>query len=73
MDRFTLGRAVGIMLFLTLLAGSYVYHREVGQALIWLGHQIAGDESPENSKFFGRRVPSASSCDSRADAPGPRR
>jgi hypothetical protein len=60
MDRFTLGRAVGIMLFLTLLAGSYVYHRELGQALIWLGHQIAGDESPENSKSVRPVVPSAS-------------
>jgi PilZ domain len=60
MDRFTLGRAVGIMLFLTLLAGSYVYHRELGQALIWLGHQIAGDESPENSKFVRPEVPAAS-------------
>jgi len=60
MDRLTLGRAVGIMLFLTLLAGSYVYHREVGQALIWLGHQIAGDESPENSKIIQPAVPPAS-------------
>ena len=60
MDRFTLGRAVGIMLFLTLLASSYVYHRELGQALIWLGHQIAGDESPENSKFVRPEPPSAS-------------
>jgi hypothetical protein len=60
MDRFTLGRAVGIMLFLTLLASSYVYHRELGQALIWLGHQIGGDESPENSKFIRPAVPSAS-------------
>jgi hypothetical protein len=60
MDRFTLGRAVGIMLFLTLLAGSYVYHRELGQALIWLGHQIAGDESAENSKSVRPVVPSAS-------------
>jgi hypothetical protein len=59
-DRFTLGRAVGIMLFLTLLAGSYVYHRELGQALIWLGQQIAGDESPENSKFVRPEVPFAS-------------
>ncbi|HEV2103718.1 MAG TPA: PilZ domain-containing protein [Candidatus Acidoferrum sp.] len=58
MDRFTLGRAIGIMLFLTLFAGSYVYHRELGQALIWLGHQIAGDESPENSKIIQPRVPS---------------
>jgi len=51
MDRFTLGRAIGIMLLLTLFAGSYVYHREVGQALIWLGHQIEGDDSPESSKI----------------------
>lgn len=58
MDRFTLGRAIGIMLFLTLFAGSYVYHRELGQALIWLGHQIAGDESPENSKTIQPQVPS---------------
>ncbi|HEV8075106.1 MAG TPA: PilZ domain-containing protein [Candidatus Acidoferrum sp.] len=50
MDRFTFGRAVGIMLLLTLIAGSYVYHRELGQALIWLGHEIAGEDSPENSK-----------------------
>ena len=60
MDRFTLERAVGIMLLLTLLAGSYVYHGELGRALIWLGHQIAGDESPENSKFIRPEVPSAS-------------
>ena len=59
MDRFTLARAIGIMLFLTLLAGSYVYHREVGQALIWLGHQIAGDDSPENSKVVRPVIPSA--------------
>jgi hypothetical protein len=58
-DRFTLGRAVGVMLFLTLLAGSYVYHRELGQALIWLGHEIAGDEPAESSKFVRPEVPSA--------------
>jgi PilZ domain len=60
MDRFTLGRAIGIMLFLTLLAGSYVYHREFGLALIWLGHQIAGDDSSESSKVVLPGQPSAS-------------
>jgi hypothetical protein len=60
MDRFTLGRAIGIMLFLMLLAGSYVYHREVGQALIWLGHEIAGEDSSEGSKVVHQpAVPSA--------------
>jgi hypothetical protein len=60
MDRFTLSRAVGIMLFLTLLASSYVYHREVGQALIWLGHQIAGEDVPESSKAARPDVPAVS-------------
>ena len=50
MDRFTLGRAIGIMLLLTLIAGSFVYHRELGHALIWLGQQLAGDESSESSR-----------------------
>ncbi len=59
MDSFTLGRAIGIMLFLTLVAGSYVYHREVGQALIWLGHEIAGEDSSEGSKIKQPAVPSA--------------
>jgi hypothetical protein len=60
MNRFTVGRAIGIMIFLTFLAGSYVYHREVGQALIWLGHQIAGDESPEGPYALRREIPSVS-------------
>ena len=57
MDSFTLGRAITIMLFLTLVAGSYVYHRELGQALIWLGHQIAGEDSPETSKLVRPEIP----------------
>jgi hypothetical protein len=57
MDSFTLGRAIGIMLLLTLLAGSYVYHRELGQALIWLGNEIAGEDSPESSKLAPPVVP----------------
>jgi hypothetical protein len=60
MNRFTIGRAIGIVLFLILLAGSYVYHREFGQALIWLGHQIAGDDSAESSKGVLPENPSAS-------------
>jgi hypothetical protein len=59
MDGFTLGRAIGIMLFLAVLAGSYVYHREVGQALIWLGHEIAGEDSPESSKLAPPELPAA--------------
>jgi hypothetical protein len=58
MDRFTLGRAVGIMLLLALLAGSYVCHRELGQALIWLGQKIEGEDSPETSRVAQPEVPS---------------
>ena len=47
---FTLGRAIRIMLVITFLVGCYVYHREVGHGLIWLGQQIAGEEPPENSQ-----------------------
>jgi hypothetical protein len=57
MDRFTFGRAIGIMLLLTLFAGSYVYHREVGQVLIWLGHQIGGEEAPDSSKLVRPETP----------------
>jgi hypothetical protein len=57
MDRFTFGRAIGILLFLTLLAGSYVYHRELGQALIWLGREIAGEDSPESSRVARPEIP----------------
>jgi len=57
MDSFTPGRAITIMLFLTLVAGSYVYHRELGQALIWLGRQIAGEDSPERSKLVRPEIP----------------
>jgi hypothetical protein len=49
MESFTLGRAIGIMIFLALLVGTYVYHREVGHTLIWLGQQIAGNEPRETS------------------------
>ena len=45
MDRFTLTRAIGIMLLLTLVASLFVYHREFGHALVWLGQKIAGDET----------------------------
>jgi hypothetical protein len=63
MDRFTLGRAIGIMLFLTLLAGSYVYHREVGEALIWLGHQIEGADLSETSKVARPEIPAVAHSD----------
>jgi len=57
MDSFTLRRVISIMLFLTLIAGSFVYHREFGRALIWLGQQIEGDDSPDISHTMQPSVP----------------
>jgi hypothetical protein len=48
-ENVTLGRAVGAMLVLTVMAASLVYHHEVGKSLIWLGEKIAGDEKPAQS------------------------
>jgi len=75
-DQFTLGRAVGLMLFFTLLVGGAVFHRPVGQALIWLGQQIAGPEptdvpdSSENSTApapASERAAAAPTTNPRAD------
>ena len=41
-SRFSLSRAVTLMTILTLLAGLYVFHRNVGQGLIWLGEALGG-------------------------------
>jgi hypothetical protein len=60
MDHFTLGRAIGIMLLLTLIAGSSVYHRELGHALVWLGLKIAGEESSESLRPQSSPVPAVS-------------
>jgi hypothetical protein len=46
LDAVTLGRAVAAMLMLTLLAAGFVYHRPLGGSLIWLGQQIAGEDTP---------------------------
>ncbi|HXX99542.1 MAG TPA: PilZ domain-containing protein [Candidatus Limnocylindrales bacterium] len=48
LTRFTLTSAVTIMCLLVLVVGIYVYHRDVGRGLIWLGEQMGGSE-PRNS------------------------
>jgi len=42
MERFTLSRAVAIMVLLGLSVGVLAYHRTLGQALIWLGEKMGG-------------------------------
>jgi hypothetical protein len=44
-ESFTLGRAVLTMVALTIFVAAFVYHREVGQALIWLGEAMGGTSS----------------------------
>ena len=44
--RFSLSSAFTMMTLLALLAALYVFHKEVGQGLIWLGEELGG--LPEN-------------------------
>jgi hypothetical protein len=47
-DRFTLSHAFAIMLLLTVVAAVTVFHREVGQSLIWVGEQLGGAQVSES-------------------------
>jgi hypothetical protein len=46
-DRFTLSHAFAIMILLTMVAAVLVFHREVGQSLVWLGGQLGGTQVSE--------------------------
>ncbi len=71
--RFTLTRAIGIMVVLTLIAGAVVGHRQVGHALIWLGEVIAGDEGtpPSHSSTSEPFTPVSPIAESASQAPSP--
>jgi len=47
-DRFTLSRAVAIMILITLVVAFSAFHRAVGQGLIWLGQQMGGTVSNQS-------------------------
>ena len=59
MERFTLSRAIGIMLLLTLVASLFVYHREFGHALVWLGEKFAGDEASGSAQPAAPETPAS--------------
>ncbi len=46
LEKLTLTWAVGTMLVLTVVVVSMVYHRALGESLIWLGEEIAGEPKP---------------------------
>jgi hypothetical protein len=65
-DRFTLSSAVTIMVLLALVVAISAYHREVGQALIWLGEQMGGTQArqsqlPASDNTASTRTPGGSS------------
>jgi hypothetical protein len=50
-ERFTLPRAIGIMILLVFLVALYAYRHDAGQGLIWLGEQIGGrNGEPQQSE-----------------------
>jgi hypothetical protein len=71
--RFTLTRAIGIMVVLTLIAAAVVGHRQVGHALIWLGEVIAGDEgaTPSHSSTSEPSTPVSPIPERASQAPLP--
>jgi len=50
-DRFTLSRAVAIMILLALAGSLYAFHRNVGQSLIWLGEEMGGTQISESLPY----------------------
>ncbi len=52
--RFTLTKAIGIMVLLVLIGGTVVGHRQVGHALIWVGQAIAGDGTPPSHSLVNK-------------------
>ena len=52
--QFTLSSAVVSMIALTALVSAYVYHREIGSALIWFGESLGGTSAqPPNQSGSG--------------------
>jgi len=41
-ERLSLSSAITVMMIIAMLAGLYVFHRNVGQGLIWLGEAMGG-------------------------------
>ena len=68
---FTLGRAIGIMAPLTLMAGAAAGHRQVGHALVWLGQMIAGDEetAPAHTSTSEPAVPTSPAANTTSQVP----
>jgi len=57
---FTLTAAITIMCILTVLVGVYVYHREIGRGLIWLGEQMGGAKGKNTQAVTPDQNPSPS-------------
>jgi len=55
--RFRVGRAIGMIVLLALIAGAVIYHPQVGHALVWLGEIIAGPEEVRVPQALAPEVP----------------
>jgi PilZ domain-containing protein len=61
-ERFTLPRAIGIMILLVFLVALYAYRHDAGEGLIWLGEQIGGrNGEPQQSEASQVSQPSETS------------
>lgn len=48
MERVSLTKAIATMAILAVLAGLFVFHRNLGQGLIWLGEELGGVEQAQS-------------------------
>jgi PilZ domain len=57
LDSTTVLLAVRILIFLVLVAGAVVYHRELGSGLIWLGAKLSGTQASSSPPVAGNSAP----------------
>lgn len=72
-ERLSLSNAITVMVVLAMLAGLYVFHREVGQRLIWLGEAMGGirDNQVATTPTEPSRVPQTTAPASSAEGSAP--
>jgi PilZ domain len=67
-EGFTLSKALTVMVLLALVVGLLVYHDTVGQSLIWLGHQIGGNQENQTVSPLSNNEPASGEVNSPASS-----
>ncbi len=71
LDGTTVSLAFRILIFLALVAGAVVYHRELGSGLIWLGAKLSGTQTTSSPPVAANTIPVQTGPASSAPATSP--